>query len=163
MYEEIIETLEAKNDDTDSDPYETARIADTPETRQTANESLRSMYSSNRTADDSKIDDIMVIDVLGEQDVAPPQSTPVKKVNCFCPNLFIPQNNFAFMLQKVVVKRKKVDPEAPNETRKKSKTVVFQSVISTTKFSEVGGNEKSLKVTVIFLIDTSEESILNIY
>ena len=67
------------------------------------------------------------------------------------------------MLQKVVVKRKKVDPEAPNETRKKSKTVVFQSVISTTKFSEVGGNEKSLKVTVIFLIDTSEESILNIY
>nr|CAH0102978.1 unnamed protein product [Daphnia galeata] len=125
VYEEIIETLEAKNDDTDSDPYETARIADTPEARQTANESLRSMYSSNRTADDSKIDDIMVIDVLGEQDVAPPQSTPVKK--------------------KVVVKRKKVDPEAANETRKKSKTVVFQSVISTTKFSEVGGNEKSLK------------------
>ena len=114
MYEEIIETLEAKNDDTDSDPYETARIADTPEARQTANESLRSMYSSNRTADDSIVDDIMVIDLLVEQDVAPPQSTPVKKVNCcFCPNLFITQNNFAFMLQKVVVKRKKVDPEAP--------------------------------------------------
>ena len=56
VYEEI-ETLEAKNDDTDSDPYETARIADTPETRQTANESLRSMYSNILTAD-SKIDDI---------------------------------------------------------------------------------------------------------
>jgi hypothetical protein len=40
-----------------SDAFETARIADTPETRQTANESLRSMYSNNVTAD-SKIDDI---------------------------------------------------------------------------------------------------------
>jgi hypothetical protein len=38
------------------------------------------MYSSNRTAEDSKIDDIMVIDVLGEQEMAPPQSTPIKKV-----------------------------------------------------------------------------------
>jgi ribosome biogenesis ATPase len=81
VYEEIIETLEAKDEDTDSDPYETTRIVDTPETRQTANESLRSMYSSNRTAVDSKIYDIMVIDVLGGQDMAPPQSTQVKKVN----------------------------------------------------------------------------------
>ncbi|EFX62597.1 hypothetical protein DAPPUDRAFT_300935 [Daphnia pulex] len=124
-YEDIRITLEAKDDGSDSDPYETARIAETPERNDTANESLRSMYSSNRTAEDSKIDDIMVIDVLGEQEMAPPQSTPIKK--------------------KVVVKRKKVDPEAPGETKKKSKTVVFQSVISTTKFSEVGGNEKSLK------------------
>jgi len=61
------------------------------------------------------------------------------------------------VLQKVVVKRKKVDPEALGETKKKSKTVVFQSVISTTKFSEVGGNEKSLKVT-IFLINLISRS-----
>jgi ribosome biogenesis ATPase len=39
-----------------------------------------------------------------------------------------------FLLQKVV-KRKKVDPEAPGETKKKSETVVLQSVISTAKFS----------------------------
>ena len=59
----------------------------------------------------------MVIDLLGEQDMAPPQSTQVKKVNYifnFCPNL-ISQNNFTFMLQKVVIKRKKVDPELANE------------------------------------------------
>jgi ribosome biogenesis ATPase len=43
------------------------------------------MYSSNRTAEDSKIDDIMVIDVLGEQDMAPPQSTPIKKVKTSLP------------------------------------------------------------------------------
>ena len=30
--------------------------------------------------DDSKLDDIMVIDVVGEPEMAPPQSKPVKKV-----------------------------------------------------------------------------------
>lgn len=72
--------MDVHEDGSDSDPYETTRIADTPETRETANESLRSMYSSNRTADDSKIDDIMVIDVLGDTEKAPTQSTPMKKV-----------------------------------------------------------------------------------
>ena len=46
----------------------------------------------------------------------------------------------------MVVKRKKVDPETPAGSKKKAKSVAFQSVISTTKFCEVGGNEKSLKV-----------------
>ena len=47
MYEVIIGSLEAKNDDTDSDPYETARIADTPETKQTASESLQSICTTS--------------------------------------------------------------------------------------------------------------------
>ena len=64
------------------------------------------------------------------------------------------------MLQKVV-KRKKVDPEVLSENKKKSKTV-FQSAISTTKFSEVGGNEKSLKVTVT-LKNLYEKSCFNIW
>ena len=67
------------DESSDSDPYETARIADTPESRGTANESLRSMYSSNRTPS-GKGDDIMVIDVLGDLEKEAPQSTPVKKV-----------------------------------------------------------------------------------
>ncbi|XP_057376797.1 nuclear valosin-containing protein-like isoform X1 [Daphnia carinata] len=123
-YEDIRATLDIKEDSSDSDPYETARIPDTPETRETANESLRSMYSTNRTEDNSKLDDIMVIDVLGDHEKAPPQSTPMKKK---------------------IVKRKKVESDIPNGTTKKSKTVEFKSVISITKFSEVGGNEKSLK------------------
>lgn len=52
-----------------------------------------------------------------------------------------------YVRQKVVVKRKKVEAETPAGAKKKAKSVVFQSVISATKFSEVGGNEKSLKVT----------------
>ncbi len=71
-------TLEAKEDSSDSDPFETARVANTPESRATANESLRSMYSSNnKTADNSKIDDIMVIDVLGDLGKEEAQSTPI--------------------------------------------------------------------------------------
>lgn len=81
-YEEIRQSLDiTKEDGSNSDPEETSRVvAETPEKKSTANESLRSMYSSNHTPSDTKLDDIMVIDVLGDHAKGPPQSTPVKKV-----------------------------------------------------------------------------------
>ena len=55
-----------------------------------------------------------------------------------------------FCLQKKVIKRKKADADAVDDAGKKTRksTTHFQSVISTTTFSEVGGNEKSLKVKI---------------
>lgn len=55
----------------------------------------------------------------------------------------------------MVAKRKKVDLEATDGVKKKSKSTVFQSIISTTKFDEVGGNEKSLKVNLTIFLSCS--------
>lgn len=80
-YEDISGSL-IVDEETDSDPeqLETSAIAD--EKRQPANESIRSMYSTNRSTagDDTKLDDIMVIDVLGDHAKSTPQSSPVKQV-----------------------------------------------------------------------------------
>ncbi len=64
VYEVIIGSLEAKNDDTDSDPYETARIADTPETKQTASESLQSMYYIDKIWHHHKINQLKRLIIL---------------------------------------------------------------------------------------------------
>lgn len=77
-YEEIRANNE--EDSSDSDSLETVRVKnETPDRRDAANESIRSMYSSNLSSMEPKLDDIMVIDVLGDHGKEPPQSTPLKK------------------------------------------------------------------------------------
>ena len=77
--------MDKEDEEEDSDPYETARVAETPGTplRDTANESIRNMYSANRsaTASDVKADDsFMVIDLVGENSNQGVESTPIKKM-----------------------------------------------------------------------------------
>ena len=85
-YEEVRAQIqeEKEDEDEDSDPFEAIIVAETPEaTRDTANESIRSMYSANRSAttSDLKNDDFMVIDLVGENsNQGAVESTPVKKL-----------------------------------------------------------------------------------
>ena len=102
--------------------------------RDPANESMRSFYSTKSTGTNNDEEDIMVIDVTGNQEAL--QTPKVKRKKAPATEEGPPTTT---------IKKKK--SSAHSSSRSAGQTV-FQPVVSTTRFDQVGGNEKSLKVAL---------------
>lgn len=134
-YEEVRRML-SKDDSPDEDDVAEAIIDEIPTPKKNlVNERLRNLYASNNSpARDSKLEDIMVIDVVGDH---PDTQSPISSAKTKKP-----------------LKRKKVmsSEERDQTSMKNSRTPTFQSVISTAKISDMVLDEKIVEEVELLIL-----------
>jgi len=139
-YEEVrrmlhLEKVVDSDSDIDCDMNGSAMVLASPK-KEIGNELMRKLYNNKPPVLDSKLDDIMVIDVIGDRpDIQSPRTpsfTDIKKIS---------KSD-----QKKPMKRKKVVSE-DGEIEKKKKTGAhnFESVISTTKIADIVLDNKNIQ------------------